>query len=133
MHFHLYIIINDFILITSTFNSIYMYIYCNYKNYMTNEIPFNSVVEICKSTEPYFETARKQFQELSAKIPENQYYRYGGSKFLNISEYFFFLSFITTNIIISNYMAHDSLNIFVCSDSMITGSMLFKNYLFCRH
>lgn len=100
---------------------------------MTNEIPFNSVVEICKSTEPYFETARKQFQELSAKIPENQYYRYGGSTFLNISEYFFFLSFITTNIIISNYMAHNSLNIFVCSDSMITGSMLFKNYLFCRH
>ncbi|XP_022343216.1 translin-like [Crassostrea virginica] len=35
-----------------------------------------NVVEICKSTEPYFETARKQFQELSAKIPENQYYRF---------------------------------------------------------
>ncbi|XP_048728377.1 translin-like [Ostrea edulis] len=35
-----------------------------------------NVADICKCTEPYFETARKQFQELSSKVPENQYYRF---------------------------------------------------------
>lgn len=35
-----------------------------------------NAVNVCKSTESHFETARKQFQELSAKIPENQYYRF---------------------------------------------------------
>ncbi|XP_062582455.1 translin-like [Saccostrea cucullata] len=35
-----------------------------------------NVANICKSTDPYFETARKQFQELSSKVAENQYYRF---------------------------------------------------------